>query len=527
MASTTTDHLFRLIKSLTKAEKRAFKLNANRSGGAGDAALFVQLFDVLDRQGEYDEEGIFQKITGLKRSQLSNMKRHLYQHILTSLRLLHISKNIDIEIREEIDFARVLYNKGHFQQSLKLLDRAKAIARETHQDLLHLEITEFEKMIESRHISQAIENRADELTAESEKRHLVVSNTTRLSNLALKMFSFYVKTGHVKNEKESLSVTEFFKSNLPELQYDELTFFEKIYYCQSFAWYYHILQNFPMHFRYTQRWADLFDEYPGMENRYPELYLRGLHALLSALFLTAKHENFCTVLKQMERFIARAADGFDTNLEMQAFTFLYTAKINRHFLEGSFADGLFLVPELAEKLGRYDEYLDPHRTLVFYYKIACLYFGSGDNSLAVDYLNLIINYRAGALVGDIQCYARILHLIAHFELGNYGLLEYLVKSVYRFLGKMEDLNSVQREILAFLRKEIRTDPKDMRPAFFRLKSKLEKLREHPSERRSFLYLDIISWLESKLEGRTVAAVIRDKFEAGRRGGQAKKKRGVK
>ena len=511
MASTTTDHLFRLIKSMTKAEKRSFKLYVNRSGGAGDSALFVQLFDVLDKQTEYDEEGIFQKIPELKRSQLSNMKRHLYKQILTSLRLLHISKNIDIEIREEIDFARVLYNKGHFQQSLKLLDRIKAIARETHQDLLHLEIVEFEKMIESRHITRAIESRADQLTAESEKRHNVVSNVTRLSNLALKMFSFYVKTGHVKNESESMFITEFFKSNLPELQYDELTFFEKIYYCQSYVWYYYILQNFPMHFRYTQRWVDLFDEYPNMKLKDPELYLRGLNSLLTALFYIGQHEKFGQVLKQMELFIARTADEFDTNLEVQAFTFLYTAKINKHYLEGTFSEGLFLVPELVEKLERYDDFLDRQRTLVFYYKIACLYFGSGDNGKAIDYLNDIINFRAGALVSDIQCYARILHLIAHFELGNYSLLEYLVKSVYRFLGKMEDLNMVQREILTFLRKEIRTDPKDMRRAFIQLKSKLEKLQNHPNERRSFLYLDIISWLESKIAGKTVQDVIREKF----------------
>ena len=511
MASTTTDHLFRLIKSMTKAEKRSFKLYVNRSGGAGDSALFVQLFDVLDKQTEYDEEGIFQKIPELKRSQLSNMKRHLYKQILTSLRLLHISKNIDIEIREEIDFARVLYNKGHFQQSLKLLDRIKAIARETHQDLLHLEIVEFEKMIESRHITRAIESRADQLTAESEKRHNVVSNVTRLSNLALKMFSFYVKTGHVKNESESMFITEFFKSNLPELQYDELTFFEKIYYCQSYVWYYYILQNFPMHFRYTQRWVDLFDEYPNMKLKDPELYLRGLNSLLTALFYIGQHEKFGQVLKQMELFIARTADEFDTNLEVQAFTFLYTAKINKHYLEGTFSEGLFLVPELVEKLERYDDFLDPQRTLVFYYKIACLYFGSGDNGKAIDYLNDIINFRAGALVSDIQCYARILHLIAHFELGNYSLLEYLVKSVYRFLSKIEDLNMVQREILTFLRKEIRTDPKDMRRAFIQLKSKLEKLQNHPNERRSFLYLDIISWLESKIAGKTVQDVIREKF----------------
>jgi hypothetical protein len=34
---------------------------------------------------------------------------------------------------------------------------------------------------------------------------------------------------------------------------------------------------------------------------------------------------------------------------------------------------------------------------------------------------------------------------------------------------------------------------------------------HPFEKRAFLYLDIISWLESKIENRPVQAIIRQKF----------------
>ena len=90
--------------------------------------------------------------------------------------------------------------------------------------------------------------------------------------------------------------------------------------------------------------------------------------------------------------------------------------------------------------------------MVFYYRIACLYFGNGNNNAAIDYLNRIINFSIGHLGEDIQCFARILNLIAHYELGHYNLLEHLVKSVYRFLRKMEENNAVQEEILRFLRR---------------------------------------------------------------------------
>ena len=36
---------------------------------------------------------------------------------------------------------------------------------------------------------------------------------------------------------------------------------------------------------------------------------------------------------------------------------------------------------------------------------------------------------------DLQCYARLLHLMAHYELGNFEIMESLIKSVYRFMAK--------------------------------------------------------------------------------------------
>ena len=134
MPNEINDPLFRLVKSLSKAEKRNFRFYVNRVQKKGNIK-FVQLFDVLDKQKKYDEGAIFVKIPDMKRRQLSNTRRHLYRQILSSLRLINIQKNIDIEIREQIDFARILYGKGLHLDSLRILDRVKNIALNAHQDL--------------------------------------------------------------------------------------------------------------------------------------------------------------------------------------------------------------------------------------------------------------------------------------------------------------------------------------------------------------------------------------------------------
>ena len=187
---------------------------------------------------------------------------------------------------------------------------------------------------------------------------------------------------------------------------------------------------------------------------------------------------------------------------------------NKHFLEGSFTEGLALVPGIAEKIKEYEIYLDRHRVLVFYYKIACLYFGSGNYEKSIDYLNQIINWKVD-LRTDLQCYSRLLHLIAHYELGNEEILDHLIKSVYRFMAKMHNLSVVEEEIFKFIRTSFHVTVRDIQPELEKLLVKLKALQNNRFETRAFIYLDIISWLESKLEGTPVQDVMKRKF-AGKR-----------
>ncbi len=510
MPNSQHDALFILIKTLTKAEKRNFQLAFNKNNTKEDV-LFIQLFNTLDKMKDYDEEQILKKIPAIKKQQLSNVKAHLYKQLLTSLRLLYKQKDPLIDLREQLDYARVLYNKGLYTQSLKLLSRAKSMAMEQEEVMLTYEIVEFEKLIESRHITRSLENRAEELSEESRVIEQQLSSINRLSTLSLRLYGLYLKLGHARNEKDAEMVKRFFEENAPQLAKTHMSFYEKIYLYQAYCWYYYILQDFVMYYRYTQKWVNLFKEYPSLLKTDVDMYIKAMHNLLTAHFYTMNDEKFTAVLQEMENFIDDNQENFSENTRTNAFVYLYTAKINRHFLEGTFSEGLSLVPELEERIAEHQLKVDQHRVLVFYYKIACLYFGSGDNNKAIVYLNKIIHLRIGALRADIQCFARILHLIAHYELENYGLVEYLIKSVYHFIAKNKDLGQTMEEILKFLRKNIYAHPKALRSAFADLKERLVQISRNPYERRSFLYLDIISWLESKIEGVPVQEVIKRKF----------------
>ncbi|MBP7643228.1 MAG: hypothetical protein KA767_07805, partial [Saprospiraceae bacterium] len=124
MPISQTDQLFTLIKSLSKAEKRNFTVYANRIQDS-DTLKYVQLFELMDKQKDLNEPQILQKLKDTDKSQYSNLKRHLYKQIMISLRMIYIQKKADIEIREYLDFVDILYSKGLYIQSLKLLEKAK------------------------------------------------------------------------------------------------------------------------------------------------------------------------------------------------------------------------------------------------------------------------------------------------------------------------------------------------------------------------------------------------------------------
>lgn len=265
-----------------------------------------------------------------------------------------------------------------------------------------------------------------------------------------------------------------------------------------------------MYYRYTQKWVDLFTAYPFMTDIETSHYIKGLHNLLGAHFDLQNYDKFNVTLQQFETFSQSPIVQENENNKIQCFVYLSTALINKHFIEGTFTEGVALVPGIIAKLKTYEIYLDRHRILVFYYKIACLYFGSGDDEKAIDYLNKIINWKVDLRI-DLQCYSRLLHLIAHYELGNHDLLEYLTKSVYRFMAKMDNLSVVEEEMFKFLRHSFRLRPGELSTAFEQLLNIVRKYERNRFETRAFAYLDIISWLESKIRRVAVQDIIRERY----------------
>ncbi|MFM6926099.1 MAG: hypothetical protein ACKOU7_11400 [Ferruginibacter sp.] len=509
MPNRSTDILFQLIKSLEKAEKRHFKLYIKRSSSREDLKI-IQLFDAIDKGKDYDEKLILKKLPGIEKPQFANLKAHLYKELLASLRLLKSSDSIDLQLHEQLDYARILYNKGLYLQSLKILERAKDLAKSYHQESFLIQIISLEKKIETLHITRSGEGAADRLTEEANAVNKQRNEITALSNLALQLYQWYVKYGHARNIKDEEGVKQFFKQNLQLDENNISGFYQLLYLYQSYCWYAFIRQDFLMYFRYSKKWADLFKNEPMMITVETGHYIKGMHNLLTANFNLRNFKQFDKYLARFERFaLSKPANQHD-NFRMQAFVYLTSAKINQHLMKGTFGEGLKLVPVIEKGLDEFQMYIDRHRVLVIQYKTALLYFGNGNYDESIDQLQKIINGPVDMRI-DLQCYARLLHLMAHFELGNDAIIESLIKSVFRFMSRMENMTVVEEEMFKFLKNNVYESAAKLKPGLKKLLENIKQFEKNRYETRVFSYLDIISWVESKVYDKPMSMIIHEKY----------------
>merc|ERR1711974_480393 len=89
-----------LIKSLTKSEKRFFKLSSSLQSGEKN---YLKIFDAIEEQSEYNEEDIKEQFKNERFiKHFPSEKNHLYKLILKSLRSYHSDTSSSSILKQEI-----------------------------------------------------------------------------------------------------------------------------------------------------------------------------------------------------------------------------------------------------------------------------------------------------------------------------------------------------------------------------------------------------------------------------------------
>lgn len=213
MSKVITTNLFRLIHSLSKSEKRMFKLQS--VSGESSSKKFILLFDEIEKQKNYDEKKILNKRKELIPHQLPNLKAHLYKKILKTLQFSNANRLPEMYISEMIDYSRILYSKCLYRECVEMIDKAKRMAIENDSRLLLLELLEIEKMAMKQREGISEENRINQIINETIVTSESVNNINLFSNLSLKLTTFYQRIGFIRNKEDFEKVKTFFSIVFP------------------------------------------------------------------------------------------------------------------------------------------------------------------------------------------------------------------------------------------------------------------------------------------------------------------------
>ena len=499
--------VFNLVKSLTSAEKRNFRQYATRIQ-ANEDLLFLNLFDLLDKQKEFDEKNILKNMGGISKTQFSNTKRHLYSQLIASLRMLYKEKRANFKVREYIDYAYILYGKGLYLQALKILQKAKNIAQKHHLNYMQLTISEFEKKIETRHITRSGSSKAQELIDESERIQKHTNHLIQLSNLRIRMHAKYLEHGHVRSQKEAMEIKTYYHLQVAHLHLDKLGLVEQIYYVQACVWYNFILLDFHSCLKYAVQWIELLESNPALIEKDVDLFMRGFHYVLTTTYHLKDRDKHSKYLDKFESFRKSNYGKFNQNSQILSFLYVHTGRLDKIILTSDFSKAEAVIHKSINRLKRYKYRLDNHRIMVFYFKFAWIYLCIDKTTKSIDYLNKIINNELHKLREDIQNYARVLHLMCHYEAENYTILDYLLKTHSNYFNRKKGLNEFLILALNMFKELKGKGLLDHKKIFKKYLSLFKQINKDPYASKALVYLDIITWINSKIKNQNLKSILK-------------------
>ncbi len=509
-----SDDLFHLIKSLKQQEKKYFKQFVSRYAKADDGEKFyVKLFDAVNKQKEYNEAAL-RKLLSADKSfsrHFRFIKHYLYQLIMKSLRLYHAESAVDSGLKDLLHNATLLYEKDLFTQVKKVLLRAKKTATKHEKFLQLLEILDWEKkLLLTQGFIQKSENTIEDIKKEEKSVLTKLTIEQSYRSVRTTFFKHFSINDMARSRKEAQAYKSIIDNSLLSYNSKALSYNAKHDFYYTKALYYYAIGDSINSYVYHKKLVDFLETHPGMLYQHPTDYIAALGNYYITCLWVNKYKECLHVIKKM-----RAAPASSVKMQILIFRGSYSRELNFYITTGEFHNGVRLVPEIEKGIRLYEGKI-PHQTIAtFYFDIAYTYFGSEDYSRSIVWLNKILNDTVlQESRTDVFCFSQILNLIVHYELENMDLLEYIVKSTYRFLYKRKRLYKFENSILNFIRIKLPAiiNNKVLINAFNELKAELVEITSDPFEKKALEYFDFISWLESKIENRSFAEVVKEKTQ---------------
>lgn len=490
--------LHELIHSMTKAEKRYFKLYVRRFT-SDNQSIYERLFDVLDTTSEYDEQALLEKYADEAFThRFSIVKNRLYQTVTKSLDAYHSAGNVDIQLKRQIHIVDILYRKGLYNQAVRALRSVKKQA-EKHQRVTSLiEISNWEKkLIEDRQYEGLKKGDLKKIRQSDDALVSLVREYNELWVVKSKIFKTLYQKGKARSAKDMSKLRALIKDTPIPNENSPFNTRNRFLYNHLNSAFYFATGEDEKSYPYLLKNLEIIDSNWSQYAEEPKVILS---TLVNLIHVGEKLENEPLLEEHLTRLqgLPKKLRRSDEDFKIKVFTHSTGFELARYLRRKDYPGGFRFVKEIESQLAEYDRLLSDGRKAVFYFNFAVLYYQAGHLNEALKWITQLINFLDIDETLDIHCMARIIHLIIHLDLGNESLLPNIQRNTHRFLSKKERVYAFETIFLNFLtqlQKPSRKTPDN--ELYESLFQQLKELREDPYERRIFEFFDFLSWAEKK------------------------------
>lgn len=511
MKTPNTD-LFDLIRSMNKNEKRFFQLFASLQSGEKN---YLKLFSVIENQIQYDEveiKKIFKGETFIR--QLTFTKEYLYQTIIKSLNQYHLRSSVDATIMEYLQTAKMLYARALFKQCHKVLNKARQLASIHDKYALLLEILDIEKklLVHASNL-QSSEKELEKILQEEMNSMEHLSDLCKYWHLNSVFQRVTTRNWRPRSKREFEPLEEIIKTPLLKEKKKPAGFESTFYYYFIFGMYSYFKKDTKKAHHYLQEAVNLLETRPEYIQENLKRYMSSLYNLILTHLQANDYKKAQQMLERMKHYFK--GKKVDPDLEVTLFNNYTICSLNIFLNTGEFEKGVALIEETKNEFERFGKMISDEAKLVFCFNASLLFFITEDYRRALQWLNRIYDMgNAFTLRIDLNCFIRIFDLFIHFELDNHVLLEYKVKSVYRFLYKRNRVYKFETLALNFIKKYSQIKTKEQGLTLFKkTRETIVELSKDPFEREVLDRFDFLAWLDSRIKNRPFKELVKERLHS--------------
>ena len=495
---------------MTKSEKRYFKLFAQQQDNGGEFN-YLKLFNVIDEQETYNKDEIIaslQEATNIKH--FPSNKNYLYHLIIKSLKNYYLSSSKEAEVDELIHCAKILYKKGLYDQSDKILSKSLAMSENHELWASILKITEIQLEL-SIHVSTSHEEMKKSLNQSLNKAKealLKLSNLNEYHQLYVSFIELIRKEGELLEigldnpTLKKIVSSPFIKKESLALSSKA----KKLFYFINGA-YHHITADLSMAYEYELKGIHHIEtKFDLFQSDYAMLSAQ-LANLCETCLRMKEYGLFNTYLQKLK------AVPVKHQMEESRVFYRYYDLLLRYLVQtGEFKKASDLADVIENGLKQYENNIHKSRELSIKYQLAYAYFGVKNYKKSITWINKLLVDKSD-FRSDFISFSHILSCICVFEQGDYLSTESVYRAALYFSNKNKTKSKLETTFLTYFRKIYKMDDPGKRKALFiTFKKEMDQLLKSPIEKSLLEYFDLQSWIESKISNKIFYEVVKGKLK---------------